>query len=78
MPTGGLVSSGACGDVGGGENVGSGAGVFKDEVDGVLRFRSLVSGDDTVTIVEGSDEIDLSVNQNANGAFRRDFLLMGG
>ena len=50
----------ATGEANTGENVGGGAGVFKDKLGETLRFRSLTSSDGSVTITENADEIDIT------------------
>ena len=50
--------TGPSGDVTGAANVGGGAGVFRDEVAGVLNFRSLVGSGD-VTVTENADTISI-------------------
>jgi hypothetical protein len=51
---------GGSGTVTGGDNVGTGAEVFKDLNGGDLRFRSIVG--DGITVVQGTNEITISQN----------------
>ena len=51
----------------GGSNLGTGAKVFKDKVFNLLRFRTLVSSDLSVTITENANEIDLTVPGGGGG-----------
>lgn len=50
-----------------GSNVGSGAKVFKDRILNLLRFRTLVSSDLSVTITENANEIDITVPGGGGG-----------
>jgi len=43
------------------ENLGAGAEVFKEETANTFKFRTITSTDSSVTITEGTDTIDLSV-----------------
>lgn len=59
---------GVDGGAGGGEantaaNAGTGAGIFRDKTTTQLNFRSIASGDSSLTVTENADDIDLSVNQ---------------
>lgn len=42
-------------------NLGAGAEVFKDETSNTFNFRTIISTDNSVTITEGTNTIDLSV-----------------
>jgi len=48
-------------------NVGSGAGLFKDKLGEVLRFKSLSSSDGSISISEGADEIDITTSIQSGG-----------
>jgi len=43
-------------------NLGSGAGIYKEALLGILRLRSLLSSDSTISITEDGDEIDIILN----------------
>lgn len=47
-----------------GSNLGTGASVYKDTTSGVHRFKKLKSTDSSVTLNEGSDDIDFSINED--------------
>ncbi len=49
-----------------GANVGAGADVFKQNVTGVLEFRTLDNGNSGIVITQNVDTIDISVNDNLN------------
>ena len=61
--TGGAISSA----VQNGLNLGSGARVFRDKQGTNLRFRTLVSGDNSLDITENPDEVDIRIHSGSGG-----------
>lgn len=47
-------------------NVGAGADVFKQNLAGVLEFRTIDNGNSGIVITQNADTIDISVNDNLN------------
>lgn len=61
-----------------GDNLGSGARVFKNKSSGVLHHRTVKASDGTVIITEGSDEIGIRVDPSATGNVADDIAKHGG
>jgi len=51
------------GEVNEGANLGSGAGVYADKIGAVLRFRSIVAGDETISVSAGEQTISIALGE---------------